>query len=129
MILVSAVPEPAPNKASVAPPPFPFTPFVMAAAALQYSRCKMLVVVGVSRMVRFAILGLLALRFGVSLLRWAQSPVVHVTHSHGLEIRPEFDGTPDTWFSPNVGIRGPEFVSNTYDQPSSNQATAFWSNG
>jgi len=56
----------------------------------------------------------------------AQSPVAHVTHSHGLEIRPEFDGTPDTWFTPNNAIKGPEFVSNTYDQPSSNQATAFW---
>jgi len=56
----------------------------------------------------------------------AQSPITHVTHSHGLEVLPQFDGTPDTWFTPNAAIRGPEFVSNTYDQPSSNQATAFW---
>lgn len=56
----------------------------------------------------------------------AQSPITHVTHSHGLEVRPEFDGTPDTWFTPNQAIRGPEFVSNTYIQPSSNQAAAFW---
>jgi len=56
----------------------------------------------------------------------AQSPVTHTTHSHGLEVRPEFDGTPDTWFTPNQAIRGPEFVSNTYVQPESNQAAAFW---
>ena len=56
----------------------------------------------------------------------AQSPVTHVTHSHGLELRPEFDGTPDTWFTPGQAIRGPEFVSNTYVQPSTNQAAAFW---
>jgi membrane protein YqaA with SNARE-associated domain len=35
---------------SVAPPPFPFTPFVMAAAALQYPRRRMLAVVGAARM-------------------------------------------------------------------------------
>jgi membrane protein YqaA with SNARE-associated domain len=62
--------------ASVAPPPFPFTPFVMAAAALQYPRQKMLLVTGVARMVRFTVLGALALRFGRSILSWAESPVV-----------------------------------------------------
>jgi FtsP/CotA-like multicopper oxidase with cupredoxin domain len=56
----------------------------------------------------------------------AQSPVAHTTHTHGIEVLPGFDGTPDTWFTPNQAIRGPEFVSNIYTQPSSNQATAFW---
>jgi FtsP/CotA-like multicopper oxidase with cupredoxin domain len=56
----------------------------------------------------------------------AQSPITHVTHSHGLEVRPEFDGTPDLWFTPGLTRVGPEFVSNTYRQPSSNQPTAFW---
>jgi FtsP/CotA-like multicopper oxidase with cupredoxin domain len=55
----------------------------------------------------------------------AQSPIPHVTHTHGIEVRPEFDGTPDLWFTPN-GIVGPEFVSRTYTQPSSNQSAAFW---
>src|SRR5438128_5878905 len=32
--------------ASIAPPPFPFTPFIMAAAGLQYPRVKLLVVTG-----------------------------------------------------------------------------------
>jgi membrane protein YqaA with SNARE-associated domain len=62
--------------ASIAPPPFPFTPFVMAAAALQYSRRKMLVLVGVTRMLRFTALGFLALRFGRSILRWVESPIL-----------------------------------------------------
>jgi FtsP/CotA-like multicopper oxidase with cupredoxin domain len=55
----------------------------------------------------------------------AQSPITHVTHTHGIEVLPHFDGTPDLWFTPN-GITGPEFVSNTYLQPSSNQSAPFW---
>ena len=55
----------------------------------------------------------------------AQSPIAHVTHTHGIEVLPQFDGTPDLWFTAN-GIHGPEFVSNTYTQPSSNQSSAFW---
>lgn len=62
--------------ASIAPPPFPFTPFIMAAAALQYPRRRMLAIVGATRMVRFTILGMLALRFGKRILQWAQSGVV-----------------------------------------------------
>ena len=55
----------------------------------------------------------------------AQSPVPHVTHTHGIEVDPSFDGTPDTWFT-NNNIRGPEYVSNNYTQPSSNESAAFW---
>jgi membrane protein YqaA with SNARE-associated domain len=62
--------------ASIAPPPFPFTPFVMAAAALQYPRAKMLVIVGAARMVRFTVLGALAMEFGKSILSWAESGTV-----------------------------------------------------
>lgn len=62
--------------ASLAPPPFPFTPFIMATAALQYPRRKMLAVVGAARMVRFAGLGVLAFFYGPHILKWAQSPVV-----------------------------------------------------
>lgn len=56
----------------------------------------------------------------------AQSPIVHTTHTHGIEVAPEFDGTPDTWFTLDAAIRGPEFVSNDYVQPSSNESAAFW---
>jgi membrane protein YqaA with SNARE-associated domain len=62
--------------ASLAPPPFPFTPFIMASAALQYPRERMLAVVGAARMVRFTGLGVLALFFGKRILRWASNPVL-----------------------------------------------------
>jgi membrane protein YqaA with SNARE-associated domain len=62
--------------AAIAPPPFPFTPFVMATAALQYPRKKMLAVVGAARMFRFTVLGVLALLFGKKILKWAQSGAV-----------------------------------------------------
>jgi membrane protein YqaA with SNARE-associated domain len=62
--------------ASIAPPPFPFTPFVMAAAALQYPRNKMLAITGAARMVRFTAIGALALVFGRRILVWAESGVV-----------------------------------------------------
>jgi membrane protein YqaA with SNARE-associated domain len=61
--------------ASLAPPPFPFTAFVMAAAALQYSRKRLLAVVGATRMMRFTLLGALAMRFGERILRWGANPI------------------------------------------------------
>ncbi|MCU1236449.1 MAG: rane protein [Candidatus Solibacter sp.] len=62
--------------ASILPPPFPFTPFVMAAAALQYPRWRMLAIIGAARMARFTILGALALRFGKNILQWVQAPAL-----------------------------------------------------
>jgi membrane protein YqaA with SNARE-associated domain len=62
--------------ASIAPPPFPFTPFVMAASALQYPRRKLLTVVGAARMARFTAVGALALVFGRRILRLAENSVV-----------------------------------------------------
>lgn len=62
--------------ASIAPPPFPFTPFIMAAAALQYPRKKLLSITGAARMVRFTAIGVLALFFGRRILQWAKNPAV-----------------------------------------------------
>ena len=62
--------------ASVMPPPFPFTPFVAAAAALQYPRRKLLGVVAITRFARFCAVGLLAIAFGNQIIRLAQSPAV-----------------------------------------------------
>src|SRR3954453_9044425 len=62
--------------ASIAPPPFPFTPFVMAASALQYPRKKMLAITGAARMVRFTALGFLAYFYGKRILKWAESDIV-----------------------------------------------------
>ena len=59
---------------SLIPPPFPFTAFVMAASALQYPRARLLAVIGVSRMLRFTIIGFLALRYGERILKWGANP-------------------------------------------------------
>ena len=48
-----------------------------------------------------------------------------MTHTHGIEVLPHFDGTPDLWFTRN-GLTGPEFVSRDYSQPVSNESAAFW---
>ena len=62
--------------ACIAPPPFPFTPFVMAAAALQYPRRRLLAIVAAGRMVRFTALGLLACFYGRRILKWAEADAV-----------------------------------------------------
>ena len=62
--------------AALAPPPFPFTAVVGAAAVFGYSRPRLLATIAVSRAVRFTILALLALRFGPRILQLAESPVV-----------------------------------------------------
>ena len=62
--------------AALAPPPFPFTPFVMASAALQFPRKRLLAIVGAARMIRFTALGTLAYFHGRRILEWAESGVV-----------------------------------------------------
>jgi membrane protein YqaA with SNARE-associated domain len=62
--------------AALMPPPFPFTPFIIVAAALQYPRKKMLVIVAGCRAARFAIEGSLALVYGRRIIELAQSPAV-----------------------------------------------------
>jgi membrane protein YqaA with SNARE-associated domain len=61
--------------ASVAPPGFPFTPVVFVAAALKYPRVKLLGIVAVFRFVRFSIEGMLAIHFGLKILRVAEGPI------------------------------------------------------
>lgn len=58
------------------PPPFPFTPVIMSASALQCARGKMFFAVFAGRLVRFTIEALLALYFGKQVLRFLDSPVV-----------------------------------------------------
>lgn len=62
--------------AALAPPPFPFTPFIVVPAALQYPRGKMLGIIAACRAVRFAIEGWLALIYGRRILSLAKSPVL-----------------------------------------------------
>src|SRR6202453_4264950 len=47
--------------AALMPPPFPFTPFIIVASALQYPRKKLLGIIAVCRGLRFGIEGWLAL--------------------------------------------------------------------
>ena len=67
--------------ASLMPPPFPFTPFVIAAAAFQYPRRRLLTVIAGARYLRFAAEGILGMIFGRQILqlgeaRWARNVIV-----------------------------------------------------
>jgi membrane protein YqaA with SNARE-associated domain len=62
--------------ATLLPPPFPFTPVVMTASALQCPREKLLGAVFVGRLVRCTIEALLALYFGRKLIAYINSEVV-----------------------------------------------------
>jgi membrane protein YqaA with SNARE-associated domain len=62
--------------ASVMPPPFPFTPFVMVAAALKFPRLRLLGIIAACRVVRFSVESLLAARFGARILKIAETPLV-----------------------------------------------------
>jgi membrane protein YqaA with SNARE-associated domain len=59
--------------AALAPPGFPFTPFIVVPAALQYPLKRMASIIFVCRLVRFLLEGWLALIYGRSLLRLADS--------------------------------------------------------
>ena len=59
--------------ACLAPPPFPFTPVLATNSALGYPRRRLLLLVGISRGMRFLIFGYLALRYGPAILRIAKS--------------------------------------------------------
>src|SRR5262245_40474840 len=61
--------------ASVFPPPFPFTPVIMTAAALQYPRPKLLSVVFIGRLLRYAAEAILALFLGRRVIRYINSEV------------------------------------------------------
>ncbi len=50
--------------AALAPPPFPFTPVIAAASAFSYPPWKLLSVIAGARLVRFTIIGLLAVWLG-----------------------------------------------------------------
>lgn len=62
--------------ATLIPPPFPFTPAVMTASALQIPRKKLLGAVFLGRLVRFTVEGVLALYFGRKLISYINSDVL-----------------------------------------------------
>jgi membrane protein DedA with SNARE-associated domain len=59
--------------ACIAPPPFPFTMVIAAAAALDFSRVRICLVNFFTRGVRFAVLSLLAIKYGKHILEVANS--------------------------------------------------------
>lgn len=62
--------------ATLIPPPFPFTPAVMTASALQCSRVKLFSAVFFGRLVRFGAEAVLALYFGRQVIAFMNSDVV-----------------------------------------------------
>lgn len=62
--------------ATLIPPPFPFTPVVMTASALQSPRGQLLIAVFLGRLLRFGIEAILALYFGRQVLAFMDSDVV-----------------------------------------------------
>jgi len=57
----------------LAPPPFPFGAAIAAASALQYPRARLLIVVFLARLARFALVGWSAIYFGRRIIRIANS--------------------------------------------------------
>ena len=55
------------------PPPFPLTAFVITSGALKVGMRRFLLVFGASRVIRFGIEGILARRYGASVLRILES--------------------------------------------------------
>ncbi|RNB89981.1 copper oxidase [Brevibacillus fluminis] len=49
-----------------------------------------------------------------------------VVHLHGSSSRPASDGHPEAWFTRNFRQTGPEFVTQTYEYPNRERATALW---
>jgi membrane protein YqaA with SNARE-associated domain len=62
--------------ATLIPPPFPFTPAVMTASALQTPRAKLLTAVFFGRLLRFGCEAVLALYFGRQVIAFIDSEVV-----------------------------------------------------
>lgn len=62
--------------ATLIPPPFPFTPAVMTASALQSPRNQLLVAVFLGRLLRFGFEAVLALYFGRQVIAFMNSDVV-----------------------------------------------------
>ena len=59
--------------AGLAPPPFPFTTVIAAVAAIDYPIWRILLINFFARGVRFAVLAILALKFGSAVMRIAKS--------------------------------------------------------
>jgi membrane protein YqaA with SNARE-associated domain len=61
------------------PPPFPFTPFVLAGGALGMNAWSFLGSLAVVRVCRFGVEAVLAHRYGSQILRWMRTPTFKIT--------------------------------------------------
>jgi membrane protein YqaA with SNARE-associated domain len=61
---------------SLIPPPFPFTPIVLAAGALEVKAAAFFSTLAACRFLRFGIEAYLARRYGPQTLDWVESPIV-----------------------------------------------------
>jgi membrane protein YqaA with SNARE-associated domain len=59
------------------PPPFPFTPFVLAAGALEVRRSMFFITLAACRMLRFGVEAALATIYGRRILSWLDSDLFH----------------------------------------------------
>jgi len=57
------------------PPPFPFTPFVLAAGALKVKRRLFFIILAVTRVIRFGLEAALALVYGRRIIAWLDSDI------------------------------------------------------
>jgi len=53
----------------------------------------------------------------------AQFPVARVTHTHGLMVLPQMDGTAEEWFTPGLNYKGPSYRTQDYTMPNDQPAT------
>ena len=53
-------------------------------------------------------------------------PVPTVVHLHGAEVLSDFDGSANSWFTPNLAQHGPSFTTNVYTYPNSQEASILW---
>jgi spore coat protein A len=53
-------------------------------------------------------------------------PIPAVTHLHGAEDLSQYDGHPDAWFTPGFALKGPAYITNTYNYPNQQPATTLW---
>jgi membrane protein YqaA with SNARE-associated domain len=61
---------------SLVPPPFPFTPIVLVAGALEVKAAAFFTTLAACRFVRFGVEAYLARRYGPQTLDWLESPIV-----------------------------------------------------
>lgn len=55
-----------------------------------------------------------------------QGPAPITVHLHGGEVPSEYDGGPDSWFTPGLAYTGPGFVSDTYTYPNGQEPATLW---